>query len=99
MPIHNPSDSPEPVNSNSIGIKKHIIGDVRYDNDGQYFFDSENHMIAELRGWGRIQNLFNPATEQGMNDAAKFQDEVGEFISQAINEKLKSLTVDETPLN
>ena len=43
------------------------------------------HMIGEIRGWGAIQNLFKKEGE-----AQRFQDELGEWIANAINQKLKS---------
>jgi hypothetical protein len=46
-------------------------------------------MIAEIRGWGAIQNMFiNKDGSINFEDAEKFQDELGEFIADAINEKL-----------
>jgi hypothetical protein len=66
-----------------VKITKHIIGKVRLDEHGSgYFLDEDNHTIAELRGWGRIQNL-------GLKDPDKFQDDVGNWIAEAINEKLE----------
>ena len=43
-------------------------------------------MVADVRGWGRIQNEFN--TEE---EAAIFQDNVGRFIVEAIREKIERL--------
>lgn len=71
-------------------VESFIGGKVIYDNAGQYFFGKHGQqMVAELRGWGAIQNMF-PITEQGQNDAAKFQDELGEWIADAINQKLRT---------
>jgi hypothetical protein len=44
-------------------------------------------MVAEVRGWGALQNEF--AT---IEEAEKFQDEVGKFIADAINEKIEKLS-------
>ena len=47
-------------------------------------------MIADLRGWGAIQNLFK--LKGGAIDfekAEKFQDDLGQWIADAINEKLE----------
>jgi len=41
--------------------------------------------ILSIRGWGAIQNMFPTIT-----DAEQFQDELGRFIADAINEKLKN---------
>jgi hypothetical protein len=45
--------------------------------------------IAEVRGYGAIQKLF--LTEKGCDfeKADKFQDDLGRFIADAINEKLE----------
>lgn len=47
-------------------------------------------MVAEIRGWGAIQNLFK--LKGGGIDVEKaeaFQDELGKWIVDAINEKLE----------
>lgn len=71
-----------------------INGKVTYDNYGQYFFINKPNeglqMLGELRGWGAIQNLFKDKKGNiDMDAAAKFQDELGEFVAQAINEKVE----------
>lgn len=78
-----------------------INGKVTYDKyGGQYFWINEpgggQQMLAEMRGWGHIQNMFK---RKGKNSgeyiddqaAGKFQDEVGDFIANAINEKIKTI--------
>jgi hypothetical protein len=73
-----------------------FIGErLTYDNEGQYFFgyqkDGTLQVVGELRGWGAIQNLFKD--KKGLIDmdaAAKFQDELGEWIAGAVNDKLKT---------
>jgi len=42
--------------------------------------------VLSIRGWGAIQNMFPTITE-----AEQFQNELGQFIADAINEKLKQL--------
>jgi len=68
---------------------KSFIGDVVvYDKEGGYFWGkskNDSQMIAQVRGWGAIQNIFTHATEE---EAGAFQDSLGEFIAEAINEKL-----------
>lgn len=72
-----------------------INGKVTFDEYGSQHFwincpDGSSQMLAEIRGWGAIQNLFK--TKGGMievDSAAKFQDEVGQWIAEAINEKLE----------
>jgi hypothetical protein len=67
------------------------LSDVYYDAWGQRIWnkvdaDGASELVAEVRGWGSLQHEF--ATE---DEAAKFQDEVGEFIVQAIREKIERL--------
>jgi len=64
------------------------LSNVYYDEYGTHIWNKENsdggsQLVADIRGWGRLQNEFK--TEE---EAAKFQDEIGEFIAQAIREKL-----------
>jgi len=68
---------------------KEWLKDIYYDNWGQYLWskqspDSGSQMIGEVRGWGALQHEFE--TE---NEAEEFQDMVGKFIAEAINEKIK----------
>lgn len=69
---------------------KEWLKDVYYDEYGQYLWskndNDESQMIGEIRGWGALQYEFE--TEE---DAIKFQDEVGKFIAEAINEKIQRL--------
>ena len=70
-----------------------FIGDhAKYDEHGGFIWgvDKKGDMqiIGEVRGWGAIQNLFKTQSE-----AADFQDNLGMFIAEAINEKLKSMNV------
>ena len=66
------------------------LNNVCYDDGSQYFFsrvsNGEIYMIGEVRGWGALQNAI-----PNEDDAAKFQDEIGRFIAQAINEKVERL--------
>jgi hypothetical protein len=74
-------------------IKK-FIGVAKLDEfGGNYIWgvdkDGGNQMIAEVRGWGAIQNMFkNKDGSINFEDAEQFQDELGKFIVDAINEKL-----------
>jgi hypothetical protein len=67
---------------------KEWLNGVYYDKHGQHIWkeysDGDNQMIVSIRGWGAIKHLFK--TEQ---EAMNFQDEVGKFIADAINEKVK----------
>jgi hypothetical protein len=47
-------------------------------------------MLAEMRGWGHIQNMFrNEKDKIDVDAAAKFQDELGQWVAEAINEKME----------
>jgi hypothetical protein len=67
---------------------------VKYDDHGQLIWavdkDGGLQRVADLRGWGAIQNLFKK--KDGFIDedaAAKYQDSIGAWIVDAINEKLE----------
>lgn len=68
-------------------IKK-WLKDVYYDKYGQYLWSKDStggsQMIGEVRGWGALQNKF-----EDLDKASAFQDEVGRFIADAINEKIQ----------
>ena len=64
------------------------LSDVYYDEYGTHIWNREDkdggsQLVAEIRGWGRLQNEFPT-----LKESEKFQDEVGEFIVQAIREKI-----------
>ena len=86
---------------------KEFIGFAKYDEwGGGYIWGNNlngNQMIAQvndlpdsvymvvnevlsIRGWGAIQHMFPT-----IQNAEEFQDELGKFIAEAINEKLKRL--------
>jgi len=73
---------------------KDFIGErASFDEGGAgYIWGHKNdgiQMIAEVRGWGAIQNLFkNPGGSIDFHAAEKLQDELGHFIAEAITEKL-----------
>ena len=66
-------------------IKEFIGEDTYYDNCGHIFgVKGGNYQkIANVSGWGAIQNMF-----KNDEDAEKFQDELGQFIADAIKEKV-----------
>lgn len=76
---------------------KEWLKDVYYDEWGTRIWnrgdaDSGSQLVAEVRGWGRLQNEFkspNKTPQESTQEAAKFQDEIGEFIVQAIREKIE----------
>lgn len=51
---------------------------LHYEPIGQTIFDDDMHMVAQVRGWGRLQYKEN---------AEEIQDGIGEMIVQAFNEK------------
>jgi hypothetical protein len=66
---------------------KQWLQNVHYDDYGQYLWvnhDDGNQLIGEVRGWGALQNEFDSEDKAYM-----FQDEIGKFIADAINEKVK----------
>lgn len=82
---------------------KEWLSNVYYDEVGTHIWNKEkdggSQLIVDVRGWGRIQNEFEFPKEKGESDiehkrrilhaAAKFQDQVGEFITEAIKEKIQ----------
>lgn len=86
-------------------IKK-FIGTATYDNYGGGYIwgksPNNTEMVAQvddipnetevvnnvlsIRGWGAIQNMF-----PNVDSAEDFQNEIGRFIAEAINEKLEKL--------
>ena len=55
---------------------------VYYDSFGQMIFDKDNNLVCDIRCWGHIQYLTDPE---------KKQDDMGQFITDAINDKLMKL--------
>lgn len=64
-----------------------FIGEkVTYDKDSQRIFGHKGgkiQLLLDVRGWGAMQNIF-----RYQEDAADFQDELGQWFADAINEKL-----------
>ena len=68
------------------------LSDVYYDEYGTHSWNKENsdgdsQIVADVRGWGRIQNEL-----PDYDSACKFQDEVGKFIVEAIREKIARIS-------
>lgn len=53
---------------------------IKFDKIGGYFFDADNRMIAQMRGWGWIQYKENPE---------QIQDEIGQYIADCVNNQSK----------
>ena len=75
---------------NEYGRIIKFIGKAEFDKHGSGYIwgiDPSNNgmqMIVQVRGWGAIQNMFD-----NIKEAEKFQDDLGQFISDAINEKIE----------
>lgn len=84
-----------PSTPKHMDIKDFINGKVTYDkHGGQYFWivdpKGKLQMLAEMRGWGAIINLFiNKDKTVDFDAASSFQDKIGEWIAEAINEKIE----------
>jgi len=61
-----------------------FIGEVTYDLGTGMLLTEHNQLLANLKTWPRIANLFREAPALG----EKFQDELGLWIASAINEKI-----------
>ncbi len=78
-----------------MDINKFIAGKVTYDKfGGKYFWIDDpktgSQMLAEMRGWGHIQYMFKDKNGNLDTNAAKeYQDKIGEWIAEAINEKME----------
>ena len=73
------------------------LSDVYYDEYGTHIWNREDadggiQLVAEIIGWGRLQNEFPTIKE-----SEKFQDEVGKFIVEAIREKIERLKTNQVP--
>lgn len=71
-----------------------LKGKFKYDEMGQYIWlvqeDGNHQKIADLRGWGAIQQFFR-LTDKTIDTkkAEAFQDELGKWIAQTLQEKLE----------
>lgn len=60
------------------------LKDLEYDSDG-ICITKNNIVVLDIKGWFTLVDTFN-----NENLAAVFQDEIGKFVLEAINEKLQS---------
>jgi hypothetical protein len=67
-------------------VKKWLGKELYYSAEGQMIFTKDHQLVADIRGWGALIHCF-----ETLNEASDFQDEIGQFIVDAINEKLKSV--------
>ncbi len=77
-------------------VEEYLKGAILYEKEGQIIFvhkeNDELIQLCDIRGWGHIQHLFVKEGKSKNIDfasAMSFQDQVGEFIKEAIEEKLK----------
>lgn len=63
----------------SVGIE-HVVMPLRLDKESGYIFDAEVKHIADVRGWGWIQNVV-----ADNNEALEFQDRMGQWLVDRIN--------------
>lgn len=74
-------------------LQEYLKGTIYYIAEGQMILcekkdNNNSHIldVSSVRGWGEIQHLFKTSKE-----AEDFQDSLGEFITEAIKEKIKTL--------
>lgn len=69
-------------------IEEFIGENVNYDEHSPMIWGNRENgttqLILDVRGWGAIQNMFKTQEE-----AMEFQDKLGLWITDAINDKLK----------
>lgn len=66
-------------------LKAVIKFPVKYEPCGTMILDSENNMVAQVRGWGRISYMDKPEEKQDM---------MGRFIAESMNKMIKEKSVD-----
>lgn len=70
-----------------------FIGDECRTDEAGYIWGTSTaggQMIAEVRGWGAIQNLFkNKDGSVDFDKAEAFQDKLSQFIADAVTEKIQ----------
>lgn len=71
--------------SNESKIREYLNG-IEYDPENRTLTadEGDNH-VANIRGWSSIRKMFT--TDQ---EAGEFQDALGEWIADAITQKLKN---------
>jgi len=79
-----------------LQIKDFIGVKAKYDKGAQMIMGVDKYdsiqLIADVRGWGAIQNLFkNKDGTIDFEKAEDFQDKLGEWIADAVTKKLNEL--------
>lgn len=67
-------------------VKEFLFGDILYDKESQQIYN-KNGSLVMIRGWAGIRKYTSTSLE-----TCEFQDKLGEFITEAIKEKLKNET-------
>lgn len=82
-------------------IKEFLNGKVVYDKCSNMFFvngKDGQQTVLDMRGWGHIQNMFKEGQKYDLDAAAEYQDRIGEFIAEAINEKMEREFTEVAPM-
>lgn len=66
-------------------IKEMYVAPFKYDRNGQQVFDSNNHHILDIRGWGRLEKKL------GSDGAVDAQDKLGQLVVKLLNEHFKTI--------
>lgn len=77
-----------------ISLKSILIGPVSYDECSPIIWSIDKNggmqRIADVRSYGAIQKLFKDRSGSvDFDKAGEFQDKLGQFIVDAINEKME----------
>lgn len=74
-------------------IEDYLEGNLQYDKENQVILcvkpDNSSNLVAEIRGWGNIKDLFIKDGKFDNFAAIEFQDSIGNFVCEAIKEKLQ----------
>lgn len=71
-------------------VRHWFSGKIYYDPSGAMIFveypGGHNQLVLDVRGWGAITKMMDDYDE-----AYELQDEIGEFVVEAIKEKLEKI--------
>ncbi len=74
------------------------LKNLTYSPDATMIFSvdkgGDHNLVLQVRGWGALISGPFPGKE---SEAAKFQDSIGEFVVEAIKEKLKNDATNDNP--
>lgn len=62
----------------------HLTPPFRYFSSGEQILDSDNHLVADIRGWGYLTSVCG--LQMSDAEACKVQDRFGEWIAQAMTD-------------